>query len=301
MKGDEWNHFEKLGLKRTSCASQFIISDTAGRTPNLVGKNTNMRSSKLNQVSHTPDGSYPFISSISFSSSSPISLSHPPSAKNISVRAEWLRQSGRAPSEPSERPRWRITPRPASIPHLALHIALRSPFRRFFSLCRSPILNKHSGIVANCDHTSEWVHWVHDCIGIAMGDAAKISPRVPSTLCSRSVGSWEDMMLPGREDPRDCADPRNLGQSEWDQKLGKIECEFSLYDTMSIYSGVCRIYTTRHSVHLRYPCISVQPPSQLEDVLDRACLRCTWRTWLSEFGYALGDWDRVNSEMHLET
>jgi len=52
----------------------------------------------------------------------------PTSAKNISVRAEWLRQSGRAPSEPSETPRWRITPRPASIPRVALHIALRSPF-----------------------------------------------------------------------------------------------------------------------------------------------------------------------------
>jgi hypothetical protein len=37
------------------------------------------------------------------------------SAKNISVRAEWLRQSGLAPSEPSEIPRWLITPRPAFI------------------------------------------------------------------------------------------------------------------------------------------------------------------------------------------
>jgi len=91
-----------------------------------------------------------------------------PSAKNISVRAEWLRQSGRAPSEPSETPRWRITPRPASRPRVASHIALHSPFRRFFSLCRSPILNKHCGVVANCDHRSEWVHWVHACIGIAM-------------------------------------------------------------------------------------------------------------------------------------
>jgi len=88
------------------------------------------------------------------------------SAKNISVRAEWLRQSGRAPSEPSETPRWRITPRPASRPRVASHIALRSPFHHFFSLCRSPILNKHSGVVANCDHTSEWVHWVHACIGM---------------------------------------------------------------------------------------------------------------------------------------
>jgi len=110
------------------------------------------------------------------------------SPKNISVRAEWLRQSGRTPSEPSETPRWRITPRPASIPRIALHIALRSPFRHVFLLCRSPILNKHSGIGANCDHTSQWVHWVHVCMGIAMGDAAKISPRVPSTLRSRSIG-----------------------------------------------------------------------------------------------------------------
>ena len=110
------------------------------------------------------------------------------SAKNISVRSEWLRQNGRAPSEPPEPPRWRITPRPASTPRVALHIALRWPFRHFFSLCRSPILNKHCGVVANCDHTSEWVHWVHVCIRIAMGDAVKISPRVPSTSSSGSVG-----------------------------------------------------------------------------------------------------------------
>jgi len=82
------------------------------------------------------------------------------SANKISVWAEWLRQSGRTPSEPSETPRWRITPRPASRPRVASHIALRSPFRRFFSLCRTPILIKHSGVVVNCDHTSEWVHWV---------------------------------------------------------------------------------------------------------------------------------------------
>jgi len=90
------------------------------------------------------------------------------SAKNISVRAEWLRQSGRAPSEPSETPRWQITPRLASLPRVPLHIALRSLFQRFFLLCRSPILNERSGVVANCDHTSEWVHWVRSCIGIAM-------------------------------------------------------------------------------------------------------------------------------------
>jgi len=50
------------------------------------------------------------------------------SAKDISVRAEWLRQSGRAPSESSQTPQWRITRRPASILPVALHITLWSPF-----------------------------------------------------------------------------------------------------------------------------------------------------------------------------
>jgi hypothetical protein len=144
----------------------------------------------------------------------PQSVNSVASAKNISVRAEWLRQSGCAPSEPSETPQWRNSPRPASIQNVVLHIALQSPLRRFFSLCRSPILNKHSGVVANCDHALEWVHWVHACIGIAMGDAAKISPHVPSTLSLRIVGMWEDMILQGHEDPRICMDPRNLGMSQ---------------------------------------------------------------------------------------
>jgi len=84
-----------------------------------------------------------------------------PSAKNISVQAERLRQGGRVPSEPSETPRWHTTPRPAPIRRVALHIALQSLFRCFFSLCRYSIVNEHCGVVANYDHTSEWVHWVH--------------------------------------------------------------------------------------------------------------------------------------------
>jgi len=64
----------------------------------------------------------------------------------------------------------------------------------------------------------------------------------------------------------------------------------------SIYSGVSQIYTPRQSVHLRYPCNSVQPPSLLEDVLDRACLRCTWRRRSNELRDALGGRDRVSSE-----
>ena len=50
------------------------------------------------------------------------------SANKYSVRAEWLRQSGHAPSEPSETPRWLTTPRLASMERVALYIALRSLF-----------------------------------------------------------------------------------------------------------------------------------------------------------------------------
>jgi len=83
------------------------------------------------------------------------------SAKIISVRAEWFHQSGRATSEPSEAPRWQTTPCLAPIRRVVLHIALRSQFRHFFSLCPYSIVNEHCGVVANSDHTSEWVHWVH--------------------------------------------------------------------------------------------------------------------------------------------
>jgi len=72
------------------------------------------------------------------------------SAKKNSVRAERLRQSGRAPSEPSQTPRWQITLRPAAIRCISLHIALRSQFRRLFSLCGYPIVNEDCGVVANC-------------------------------------------------------------------------------------------------------------------------------------------------------
>jgi len=99
----------------------------------------------------------------------PVELSHLcASAKNIAVWEDCLRQGGRAPAEPSEKPRWQITPHPAPIPRIELHIARKSPFRCFFFLCRFPILNKHSDIVANCDHLSEWVHGVRTCIGMAM-------------------------------------------------------------------------------------------------------------------------------------
>jgi len=90
------------------------------------------------------------------------------SGKIISVWAEWQCQSGQALSESSETPPWQITGCAASIARVALHIALRLQVCRFFSPCRSPMLNKHSCLVANCGHMSELVHWVLTCIRIAM-------------------------------------------------------------------------------------------------------------------------------------
>jgi len=67
-------------------------------------------------------------------SPSPAATATATSANNNSIRAEWLRQSGRALSEPSETPRWQITLCLAPIPHITLCIAHRSQFRHFFPL-----------------------------------------------------------------------------------------------------------------------------------------------------------------------
>jgi len=112
----------------------------------------------------------------------------------------------------------------------------------------------------------------------AMGDAAKISPRIPSTSSSRQVGRWEDMRLPGREDPR------NLGQSEWDQKLGKIECEYSLYDRRRWkWDGV---YLLRGLLITYSPSLCPPPLPLYHRTTAVAPCRCTWSSLF---------------EMHFET
>jgi len=74
MRGYRGNYHEKQGLKIITCTSQFTIPDTAGTSSDPVCIYTDTRSFKPNLASHTPDYSYPLISSPSFSSSSPISL-----------------------------------------------------------------------------------------------------------------------------------------------------------------------------------------------------------------------------------
>jgi hypothetical protein len=160
---------------------------------------------------------------------------------------------------------------------------------------------------------SECVHWVHAWIRIAIQcDAAKISPRVPSTLSSRSVGrSWEDMILPGSEDSRNYVDPRNLGKSAWDQKFGMIECVFSLNDKMrwkwdAVYLSTPGspeyILRVAHSTsvtpvspytHRRFLTIYLEAAVEL-------VWRCTWRPRSNELRDALGARDQASLEMHLE-
>jgi hypothetical protein len=74
IRGDGGNHHEKLGHERISCASQLTIHDTAGTSLDPVGNLADTGFSKPNQASRTPDFPLPLVFSISFSSSSPISL-----------------------------------------------------------------------------------------------------------------------------------------------------------------------------------------------------------------------------------
>ena len=122
---------------------------------------------------------------------------------------------------------------------------------------------------------------------------------IGSGSSSRSLGrEWEDMILPGHENPYNCVDPQHLGKSEWDKTLGKIECVFSLYDKMRSKSddvylprGLPNMYSTSLSppllpLYLSTPAITHE--------------QCTSRLWSSELRDALGGRDWVNSEMHLE-
>jgi hypothetical protein len=74
ITGFDGNHHEKPELIRISCGCRLTIPDTAGTSPDPECNYTDMRFSQPNQVSRTQDFSYPLVFSISFSSSSHISL-----------------------------------------------------------------------------------------------------------------------------------------------------------------------------------------------------------------------------------
>ena len=74
IRGDGGEHHEKLGLETISGASQLTIPDAAGKSPDPAADNTNTTSSNPIYASCTPDFSGLLVYSISFSSSSAISL-----------------------------------------------------------------------------------------------------------------------------------------------------------------------------------------------------------------------------------
>jgi len=145
-------------------------------------------------------------------------------------------------------------------------------------------------------------HW--DCN--EMGDAVKISHRVPSTLSSRSVGRREDMILPGREDPR------NLGHREWDQQLGMIECGLTLYDERKWEWDVFYLLRGLPNIYSPSLCPPLSPMYlHTTGVASWRCTqssmsgihlqteiawtqRCTWRPRSSGLGDALGGHDHAN-------
>jgi len=64
-------------------------------------------------------------------------------------------------------------------------------------------------------------HQYHASHCLSPSDRGVMSPHVLSKLSSSSVGTrWEDMILPGYDDPHNCVNPRNIGNSLWVQKLG---------------------------------------------------------------------------------
>ena len=114
-----------------------------------------------------------------------------------------------------------------------------------------------------------------------------------SGSCSRHVGiGREDIIRPSNEDPR------NLGLSEWDQQLGKMDYEFSLYDEMRWKWD--NVYLLRGLPNKYSPSLCPPPWPLYLRTPAVASWRCAWRLWSSEFGDAPGGRDRASLEIHLE-
>ena len=94
--------------------------------------------------------------------------------------------------------------------------------------CRSPIaVSQYLFALSVSDFKHTLWHFGQLWPYVGMGSLGTRLHRDYNAMNSTSVGtSWEDMILPGPEDRR------NLGKSKCDQKLGKIQCVFSLYDKM---------------------------------------------------------------------
>jgi len=119
------------------------------------------------------------------------------------------------------------------------------------------------------------------------------------------------MLLPSIEDPHNCADPRNLGQSEWDQKFEKIECVYSLYEKMRwkwddvyLLRGLPNIYSPSRCRPQLPLLVSPYTRRRSWKMCLEAMIECVWRYTgrlrSRELRDALGGRDEVRLEMHLE-
>jgi len=115
---------------------------------------------------------------------------------------------------------------------------------------------------------------------------------------SRSLGrKWDDMILPGRENPHNCVDPDEMKMRWCLSTPGSPKYVLPIAQFTSVTP--VSPYTRRRSLTM-----------YLEAMIERV-ERCTWRPWSSKFGDALGGRDRelrdalggrdwASLEMHLQ-
>jgi len=117
---------------------------------------------------------------------------------------------------------------------------------------------------------------------------------------------WDNIILPRIEDPRNCVDPRNLVKSMSDQKLGMLDCVFSLYNKMKwrwddvyLFQGsaeyILPVTLSTFITQISLNTCHCTMKMYLEAVMERVC-RCTWRPW----SCGLGGHNCASLEIHLE-
>jgi len=142
-----------------------------------------------------------------------------------------------------------------------------------------------------------------------------------SPLATSKQRKWEDMILPGHENPRNCVDPDEMKMRWCLSTPRSAEYVLPIAQTTSVtpvspYNcGRSLTMIMEAMIERVWRCTWRLGLSELRDTLggrDRASLemhwdamiewvwRCTLRPWSSKVGDAIGDRDWVNSEMHRE-
>ena len=103
----------------------------------------------------------------------------------------------------------------------------------------------------------------------------------------RSLGwKWEDMILPGRENSRNCMDPDEMKMRGCLSTPGSPKYVLPVAQSTSV--TLVSLYTRRRSLTI------------YSEALIKRVERCTWRPRSSELRDSLGGHDQVNSGIHSE-